>query len=107
MRQTIRRWCDDRGAAAVEYAVLLALIAVVCVGGLTYLGSRTDSSYRDAKLTAALETSASTTSTTAPQSTTTTAPSTSTTEEPTTPTTKPHTPPTTKPCKGKKCEKDD
>ena len=40
---------DDRGASLVEYALLLALITVVCIGALTffgsaYAGSLTDSS---------------------------------------------------------------
>ena len=29
---------DERGAALVEYALLVALIAVVCIGALTVLG---------------------------------------------------------------------
>ncbi len=29
---------DERGAALVEYALLVALIAVVCIGALTLLG---------------------------------------------------------------------
>jgi pilus assembly protein Flp/PilA len=29
---------DDRGAALIEYALLIALIAVVCVLTITYLG---------------------------------------------------------------------
>ena len=35
----------DRGASIVEYALLIALIAVVCIGALSYLGTSTDSSY--------------------------------------------------------------
>ena len=30
---------DDRGASLVEYALLLALIAVVAIGALTFLGN--------------------------------------------------------------------
>jgi pilus assembly protein Flp/PilA len=30
---------DEEGASLVEYALLVALIAVVCILGVTYLGS--------------------------------------------------------------------
>ncbi len=29
----------DRGASLVEYALLVALIAVVCIGAITFLGN--------------------------------------------------------------------
>jgi pilus assembly protein Flp/PilA len=35
----------DRGASLVEYAFLLALIAVVCLGAVTYFGSSTGDSF--------------------------------------------------------------
>jgi pilus assembly protein Flp/PilA len=39
-RTYIRNWIkSERGAAAVEYALLVALIAVVIVGAVTTLGS--------------------------------------------------------------------
>ncbi len=34
---------DDTGASLVEYALLLALIAVVAIGALTFLGSSVSS----------------------------------------------------------------
>lgn len=34
----------DRGASLVEYALLLALIAVVCVGAMSFLGGTTGDS---------------------------------------------------------------
>jgi pilus assembly protein Flp/PilA len=34
---------DDRGASLVEYALLLALIAVVAIGALTFLGTSVSS----------------------------------------------------------------
>jgi pilus assembly protein Flp/PilA len=34
----------DRGASLVEYALLLALIAVVCIGAVTVFGSATGDS---------------------------------------------------------------
>ncbi len=38
---------DDRGASLVEYALLVALIAVVCVVALRFLGSQTDDTLSD------------------------------------------------------------
>lgn len=35
---------DERGASLVEYALLLALVALVCVGALTFFGSETGNS---------------------------------------------------------------
>ena len=41
----IRRWVpDDRGASLVEYALLFALILLVCLGAVTYLGTVTGDS---------------------------------------------------------------
>lgn len=36
---------DDRGASLVEYALLIALIAVVCIGAVTFLGRASSSKY--------------------------------------------------------------
>ncbi len=43
------RWqrTDDRGASLVEYALLLALIAIVCFTALQFLGGETSSIYED------------------------------------------------------------
>lgn len=35
----------DRGASIVEYALLVALIAVVCIGAITFLGNSTSDNY--------------------------------------------------------------
>lgn len=35
----------ERGASLVEYALLLALIVMVCVAGVTMLGERTSASF--------------------------------------------------------------
>ncbi|MEY2460153.1 MAG: Flp/Fap pilin component [Acidimicrobiaceae bacterium] len=35
----------DRGASLVEYALLLALLVVVCIGALTFFGSQLNTSY--------------------------------------------------------------
>jgi pilus assembly protein Flp/PilA len=39
-----KRTRNDRGATLVEYALLLALIVVVCVGAVTAFGSATSDS---------------------------------------------------------------
>ena len=46
----VRAWLtsqvrSERGASLVEYALLIGLIALVCIVGLTTLGSKTSSSY--------------------------------------------------------------
>jgi pilus assembly protein Flp/PilA len=38
----------DRGASLVEYALLVALIAVVCIGAMTLLGTNLQTSYSSA-----------------------------------------------------------
>ena len=38
---------NERGAALVEYALLLALIAVVCIVALTTLGGQASSKFTD------------------------------------------------------------
>lgn len=35
----------ERGASVVEYSLLVALIAVVCISAITYLGGETAQSY--------------------------------------------------------------
>ena len=40
-----RLHCDERGATMVEYALMVALIALVCVGAVKVLGSATDGSF--------------------------------------------------------------
>jgi pilus assembly protein Flp/PilA len=36
---------DERGASLVEYALLIALIAAVCIVAITFLGGRVSSNY--------------------------------------------------------------
>ena len=44
-REVIRRRVhDDRGATLVEYALLFALIVMVCIGAVTILGTSTGDS---------------------------------------------------------------
>jgi pilus assembly protein Flp/PilA len=37
----------DRGASLVEYALLVALIAVVCIVAITFIGSRASSKFSE------------------------------------------------------------
>lgn len=39
---------DDRGASLVEYALLLALLAMVCIAAVTALGETTSASFSEA-----------------------------------------------------------
>ncbi|MEZ5247572.1 MAG: Flp family type IVb pilin [Acidimicrobiales bacterium] len=39
---------SDRGASLVEYALLLALIAMVCIAAVTALGETTSASFSEA-----------------------------------------------------------
>ena len=39
-----RRAADERGASLVEYALLVALIAMVCIGAVTFFGTSTGDS---------------------------------------------------------------
>lgn len=49
MMDSLRRFChrlarDDRGAGLIEYCLLVALIALVCFGAITYFGSESANS---------------------------------------------------------------
>jgi pilus assembly protein Flp/PilA len=37
----------ERGASLVEYALLVALIAVVCIGAITFLGNEAADNFSD------------------------------------------------------------
>lgn len=44
LRAAVRRfWNDEEGATLVEYVLLVALIAAVCVGAVTLLGTNANS----------------------------------------------------------------
>jgi pilus assembly protein Flp/PilA len=45
---TIKRSRDDRGASLVEYALLIALIAIVCIGAVQFLGGSTSTNLSSA-----------------------------------------------------------
>ncbi len=42
---SLPRGAPERGASVVEYSLLVALIAVVCIGAVTFLGEATAGSY--------------------------------------------------------------
>jgi pilus assembly protein Flp/PilA len=42
------RFGGDRGASLVEYALLLALLAMVCIAALSALGATTSASFSEA-----------------------------------------------------------
>jgi pilus assembly protein Flp/PilA len=42
------RFDDEKGASLVEYALLLALIAVVCIGAITLIGTSAKSTLSQA-----------------------------------------------------------
>jgi pilus assembly protein Flp/PilA len=45
---------DESGPTAVEYAVMLALIVVVCVSAITTLGTNANSTFSNVALNAAV-----------------------------------------------------
>ena len=49
-----RRFGSEEGATAVEYALMLALIAMVIVAAVTVLGQSTNSAYENGELVTAL-----------------------------------------------------
>jgi pilus assembly protein Flp/PilA len=51
---TVRRFvADESGPTAVEYAVMLALIIVVCIAAVTTLGTNAASTFSNVSLNAA------------------------------------------------------
>ncbi|HKQ49555.1 MAG TPA: Flp family type IVb pilin [Phycisphaerae bacterium] len=40
-------WAEEGGATAVEYAVMLALIIIVCMSAIAALGTKVSSTYVD------------------------------------------------------------
>lgn len=49
LREIARRWSahDDEGATAVEYALLVGLIAVIIISSVTLLGGNIDAMFND------------------------------------------------------------
>jgi pilus assembly protein Flp/PilA len=50
---------DEDGPTAVEYAVMLALIVVVCIAAITTLGSNANNTFSNVALNAAVSSSGS------------------------------------------------
>ena len=50
---------SEDGPTAVEYAVMLALILVVCIGAITTLGNNSNATYSNVALNMALSSSSS------------------------------------------------
>jgi len=53
VKKTVRFLKKDDGPTAVEYAVMLALIIVVCIAAITSLGSNSNSTFGNVSLTTA------------------------------------------------------
>lgn len=53
-RSIIRFLKEEDGPTAVEYAVMLALIVVVCIAAITMLGRNANDSFANTSLAAAL-----------------------------------------------------
>ncbi len=53
MEKTVRFLKQEDGPTAVEYAVMLALIIVVCIAAITTLGSNANDTFANAGLNAA------------------------------------------------------
>ena len=49
LQKTVRFLKKDDGPTAVEYAVMLALIIVVCIGTITALGNNTNRTFETVK----------------------------------------------------------
>jgi pilus assembly protein Flp/PilA len=43
-----RLWKDEEGATAVEYGIMVALIALIIIGGVTLLGQNLSTTFHDA-----------------------------------------------------------
>ena len=58
--EAVVRFVDgEDGPTAVEYAVMLALIVVVCLGAITTLGQNANSTFNNVALNTAVKASAS------------------------------------------------
>jgi pilus assembly protein Flp/PilA len=41
----LRLFCDEEGATAVEYAIMIVLIILVCIATIAVLGSKVDETF--------------------------------------------------------------
>jgi pilus assembly protein Flp/PilA len=55
--RTVQFLRDEDGPTAVEYAVMLALIVVVCISAITTLGSNANNTFSNVSLNAAVSSS--------------------------------------------------
>jgi pilus assembly protein Flp/PilA len=55
-RKAVRFLKQEDGPTAVEYAVMLALIIVVCIAGITTLGSNANNTFANVSLKTAVTT---------------------------------------------------
>ena len=53
LRPVVRFLKDESGPTAVEYAVMLALIVVVCIASITALGSNVNKTFNNVALNTA------------------------------------------------------
>jgi len=53
-RQLVQFLKKEDGPTAVEYAVMLALIIVVCIGAITTLGNNANSTFQNVALNGAI-----------------------------------------------------
>lgn len=49
-----RTWCDDSAATMPEYALMIALVALVCFAAVTLLGVNVSAVFSNGALTGAL-----------------------------------------------------
>ena len=61
-RKAVRFLKQEDGPTAVEYAVMLALIVVVCIGAITTLGSNANDTFSNVALNTAVTVSGSSSS---------------------------------------------
>jgi pilus assembly protein Flp/PilA len=59
LRPVIRFIRSEDGPTAVEYAIMLALIIVVCIGAITTVGSNTNKTFANNTLNTAVGSSSS------------------------------------------------
>jgi len=49
MLKTLQRlWRDEDAPTAVEYAIMVVLVAIAIVGGATFLGTQTNTTFQNA-----------------------------------------------------------
>jgi pilus assembly protein Flp/PilA len=50
LKQLRALWRDDEGATATEYAVMIALVILVCIGAVSALGDKVSQIFADASV---------------------------------------------------------